>query len=189
MEVGRMLESFVITPLNGVKFNNTKEIAGKTVITNTSIEHAKDVNKFAVVKSIPLNYTGNVQVGDTIVVQHNVFRDYYDAGGQIRTSDWHIKDDLYYVQPELAYLIIRGEEKIAIDDFCFVKPIFTEDRFLGKVEVQHQGFIKYGNESLKKQGVFEGDKIGFHNGCEIAFIIDNELLYKMKTMRVLVKLN
>jgi hypothetical protein len=189
MEVGRMLDSFVISPLDGNKFINTKCFGNKKLIVNISIENAKDVNRFAIVKSIPLNYKGNVKKGDTILVQHNVFRDYYDASGQIRTSDWHIKDDLYYVQPELAYLIIRGEEKIAIDDFCFVKPIFTEDRFLGKVEAQHQGFIKFGNESLKEQGVFEGDHIGFHNGCEVPFVIDDELLYKMKTKRILAKLN
>ncbi len=184
-----MLESFVISPLNGEKFINTKEVNGKTLIINTSIENAKDVNRFAVVKSIPLNYNGNVKVGDTILVQHNVFRDYYDAQGLIRTSDWHIKDDLYYVQPELAYMIIRGDEKIAIDDFCFIKPIFSEDRLLGKVEQQHQGIVKYGNGNLKEQGIVEGDHIGFHNNCEIPFVIDDELVYKMKTHRILAKLN
>lgn len=189
MKVGRMLNSFVVTPLNGNKFTNSEEINGKTLIINTSIEHAKDVNKYALVKSTPLSYEGNVRVGDTIIVQHNVFRDYYDSQGKIRTSDWHIKDDLYYVQPELAYMIIRGEEKICIDDFCFIKPIYTEDRLLGKVQVEHQGIVKHGNKSLELQGVYENDLIAFQFDSEIPFMIDKELLYKMKTSKIFAKLN
>jgi hypothetical protein len=189
MEIGRMLESFVISPLNGLKYINEQIINGSCLITNTSIEHAKDVNKLAIVKSIPLNYNGNVKVGDTIVVHHNVFRDYFDTKAHIRTSNWHIKDDLFHVEPELAYMIIRGEEKICIDDFCFIKPITYEDLVLGKKEVQHQGIVKHSNKNLTEQGIIEGDLIGFHNNCEVPFVIDGELLYRMKTERIMAKLN
>lgn len=189
MNIGSMPDRFIISPLNGEKFNNIKDLNGKKLIVNTSIENAKDVNRIGIVHSLPLDYKGNILVGDKIIVQHNVFRDYFDSSGKTRFSDWHIKDDLYWVQPELVYLIIRGEEKISVDDFCFIEPIFSEEKWIGKVELQHQGIVKYGNDGLRKLGIFEGDHIGFHNNCEVEFVIDDTRMFKMKTHRILAKVN
>lgn len=184
----RTTDRFIVSPLNGEKYINTKEVNGKKLIINTSIENAKDVNRIANVVSLPMDYNGNVRVGDQVVVQHNVFRDYFDGDGKTRTSDFHIKDNLYFVQKELVYLILRGDKRIAVDNFCFIEPIITDEKWIGKTEQKHQGIVKYSNAFLRKQGVVEGDKIAFHTDAEYEFIIDGVRLYRMKTNRILAKI-
>jgi len=183
-----MPSKFIVTPLNGEKFINTKQVSGKTLITNTSIEYASNVNRIGVVVSIPLNYEGNIIVGDHVVVQHNIFRTYFDGQGKTRESDFHIKDDLYQVSPELIFLIIRGDEKIAVDGYVFISPIVEEKKWVGSVELEHVGFVKYTNEVLLKLGINAGDKIAFGTDCEYEFNIDNERLYRMRTNTILAKL-
>lgn len=183
-----MPTKFIISPLNGEKFINTKQIGEKTLITNTSIEHASNVNRIGVVMSIPLNYEGNIQVGDQVVVQHNVFRTYFDGAGLTRESDFHIKDNLYQVSPELIYLIIRGEEKIAVDQYVFIEPIVEEKRWIGSVEQEHVGYVVYTNDILKKSGIKSGDKIAFGTDCEYEFLLNEQRLYRMRTSRILAKL-
>lgn len=184
----RTTDKFIVKPFNDEKFINTKVVDGKTMIINTSIENAKDVNRIAVVVSLPIDYDGNVLVGDKIVVQHNVFRTFFDGDGKTRESDFHIKDNLFFVPKDLVYMIIRGEERISVDNFCFIKPIFLEEKWVGKVEQKHIGIVKYSNELLRKQDVYEGDKIAFHTDCEYSFEIDGEILYRMRTNRILAKI-
>lgn len=184
-----MINKFIVSPLNGDKFINTKQVGDKTLIINTSIEHAENVNRIGVVISLPLDYEGNIQVGDHVVVQHNVFRTYFDGQGRTRESDFHIKDNLYQVLPELIFLIIRGEEKIAVDNYVFITPITEEKKWIGEVEQEHVGIVKFTNEILKISGINEGDKIAFGTDCEYEFFIDGERLYRMRTSRILAKLN
>lgn len=183
-----MPDRFIVSPLNGEKFITEKKIGDKTLIINTSIEHAKDVNRIGVVVSLPLNYEGNIQVGDQVVLQHNVFRTYFDGAGLTRESDFHITGDLYQVLPELIYLIIRGNQKIAVDNYVFVAPIVEEKKWIGEVEQQHVGIVRYSNQILENQGIQPGDKIAFGTDCEYEFFIEEERLYRIRTYRILAKL-
>jgi len=183
-----MTDKFIVSPLNGEKFLNTKQVGEKTLITNTSIEHASNVNRIGVVVSLPMNYEGNIKVDNHVVVQHNIFRTYFDGKGRTRESDFHIKDDLYQVLPELVYLIIRGQEKIAVDNYVFITPIVENKKWIGETELEHVGIVKYTNDILIKQGVKVGDKIAFGTDCEYEFLIEDERLYRMRTSRILAKL-
>src|SRR6188768_2255081 len=135
----KMTDRFLVSPLNNEKFITEKQVGDKKLIINTSIEYAENVNRIGVVESLPLEYNGVVKVGDHVVVQHNVFRTYFDGQGLTRESDAHIHGDLFQVMPELIYLIIRGDEIISVDDFCFVKPIIETKKWIGDVEIEHQG--------------------------------------------------
>lgn len=183
-----MPDRFIVSPLNGEKFITEKKVGEKTLIINTSIEQAKDVNRIGVVVSLPLNYEGNIQVGDNVVVQHNIFRTYFDGQGKTRESDNYIKDDLFQVIPECIFLIFREKEVIAVDNFVFVEPIIEEKKWIGKEEQKHVGIIKYSNSILKEQGVFEGDKIAFKTDSEYEFVINGERLYRMRTRNILAKM-
>lgn len=184
-----MPNRFIVSPLNGEKFINTKQVGNKTLITNTSIEHASNVNRIGVVVSLPLNYEGNIVVGDHVIVQHNIFRSYFDGKGLTRESDAHIKDNLYQVLPELIYLILRGEEKIAVDGYVFVEPIIEDKKWVGPTELEHVGIIKYSNKTLESNGVFAGDKIAFQSDGEYEFLLDGIRLYRMRTSFILSKLS
>ena len=118
----------------------------------------------------------------------NIFRTYFDGQGRTRESDFHIKDNLFQVLPELIYLIIRGEEKIAVDNYVFISPIIENKKWIGETELEHVGFVKYTNDVLLKLGINVGDKIAFGTDCEYEFNIDNERLYRMRTSRILAKL-
>lgn len=185
----RMPDRFIVSPFNGEKFITTKIVGDKTLIINTSIENAKDVNRIGVVESLPLNYEGNILVGDKVVIQHNIFRTYFDGQGKTRESDSYIKDNLFQVLPEQIFLIFRGEETISVDNFVFIEPIIEEKKWIGEVELEHVGIVKYSNRILESQGVSVGNKIAFKTDSEYEFIIDNKRLYRMRTRNILAKLN
>ena len=184
----RMPDRFIVTPYNGEKFITTKKVGDKTLIINTSIENAKDVNRIGIVVSLPLDYEGNIQVGDHVVVQHNVFRTYFDGQGKTRESDSYIKENLFQILKEQIFLIFRGEETISVDNFVFIEPIIEEKKWIGATELEHVGIVKYSNRILESQGVFVGDKIAFKTDSEYEFVINGKRLYRMRTRNILAKL-
>jgi hypothetical protein len=68
-----------------------------------------------------------------VVVQHNVFRTYFDGSGLTRESDAH-KDNLYQVLPELIYLIFRGDETISVDNYVLWSQLLLKKKWIGKEE-------------------------------------------------------
>jgi co-chaperonin GroES (HSP10) len=185
----RMPEKFIISPLNGEKFINTKKIGDKELIINTSIEHASNVNRIGVVEALPLNYESDIKVGDHVIVQHNVFRTYFDGQGKTRESDFYITKNLFQVMPELIYLIIRGEQKISVDKYVFIKPITINKKWVGEVEQEHVGIVVYSNKVLEKLGINVGDKIAFEAESEYEFNIYGQKLYRVRTKCILAKLD
>lgn len=177
------LRNFIVSPI-GSQFKNTEEIGGIQFITSTSIEEAKNVNRNAKVVSLPIDYKGNIKVGDEVIIHHNIFRPQYDHKGIVIQSNQHIKDNLYWVPKELIYMIIRQGEKIAVDDNVFVQPFTENDYFLGVVEKEHSGIVRYSNDNSQI-----GKKIAFRRNCEFEFNIDGEKLYCMKKSRLLAELN
>lgn len=182
-----MPHRFIVSPKGG-QYNNTKQIGEVELIINTSIEEAEDVNRNGIVIALPLDYKGDIKVGDEVIIHHNIFRITYNDKGIARQSDFHIKDNLFFVDADLVYLIVRNGKKIAIDDHVFIKPIKEVDNWFGEIEKERVGIVKFANEKLISQGITEGDEIGFYKDCEYPFEIDNEKLYLMKNHRILVKL-
>lgn len=182
-------DKFIVTPRGGNNFINEKQVGGQTMIVNTSIEEATNVNRFGIIVSLPLNYSGNIKIGDEVIVQHNVFRDWFDTKGITRKSVCYFKDDLYFVGEESIFLIFRDGKYISVDYYCFIQPIIEDKRWIGKVEVEHQGIVKFQNNYLEKQGVFVGDKIAFKTDSEYEFEIDGEKLYRMRVPNILVKIS
>ncbi len=177
------IRNFIVSPIGKKQFKNTEKIGGVEFITSTSIEDARTVNRNAKVIALPIDYKGNIKVGDEVIIHHNVFRPQYDHKGILLQSNHFIKDDLYWVPNDLVFLIIRNGQKIAVDDFVFVKPFTENDYFLGDVEKQHSGFVKFAKNENEN-----GKKIAFRRNCEYEFNIDGEKLYMMKSNRILATL-
>lgn len=180
--------NFIITPRGNNQYINTKKVGNVELIINTSIEEAKDVQRIGNVVSIPKLYDTEVKEEDEVVVNHNVFRITYNDKGIPLESSFYIKDNLFHVEPELVYMVIRDGKKIAVNDNVFVEPTKEVHAIFGEREKQHVGILRYGNETLAKQGIKEGDRVVFRKGCEYEFDIDGEKLYKMYTKRILAKL-
>lgn len=177
---------FIIKPV-GSRYNNSVDVDGKQLITNTRIESFRSVNKIAEVIAIPLAIKTDIKVGDIIVIHHNVFRRFYDIKGKQKNSRSYFKEDLYFCAPDQIYLYKRDGDWISYGDRCFVKPIKNKDQFKLSKEQKHIGILKYGNESLNGLQINPGDVVGYKPYGEFEFIIDNQRLYCMKSNDIVIK--
>lgn len=172
---------FLIKPV-GDEYTNEIEIAGQKVIINSTVEDHRHVNRFAEVIQLPIHYNGDIKVGDTIIVHHNVFRIYYDVKGRPRKSPNFFKDDIYFIDPYQFYMYHNGTQWNSVEDWCFVKPIDKENSYLYEEGLEENtGVLKYGNKNLIKMGVHNGDKVTFSKDSEYEFHVDDEVLYRMNT--------
>jgi len=181
--------NFIVTPKEQKLFKDTKMVAGVELCVSTSIEEAIDTNRNAIVVSLPQLYKGEIKVGDEVIIHHNTFRMYYDDSGNPVHSNNYIRDNMFYVEPELVFMVVKDGKYIAIDENVFVKPEIEDDFWEGKQEKQHVGIVKFSNNSLRKQGITEGDRVCFRRSCEYEFSIDGEKLFLMANKRILAKLN
>ena len=173
--------NFIVKPVEGKRYSNTKTIGGMEFIVNTSEEEADFSNREAIVIETPLGYSGKIRVGDILIVHHNVFKFYNDIKGNRKSGKSFFKDDLFFVDNEQFYLYKQDNEWHSHDRYCFVKPIEALDSFMDKA-CKHEplmGEMIYPNDYLKSQDVKSGDRVCFSPDSEYEFIIDGETLYRV----------
>lgn len=175
---------YLIEPL-GSEYNNTKNISGVDFVVNTTIEDASFVNRIGVVKGIPTNIEDNeLQVGDIVVVHHNVFRTYLNMKGQKTKSNEYFRSGSYIVSLERIYLYKRKNDWKALKSYCFVLPVdYSQDSVIlrSKEKEDHVGLIEVSNTYLQSKGIYKGSKIGFTKNSEYEFDIEGKKLYRMQT--------
>tara|TARA_B110000495_G_scaffold82226_1_gene70732 strand:+ start:877 stop:1440 length:564 start_codon:yes stop_codon:yes gene_type:complete len=181
---------FIVKPLKGRRYNNTKELSGVEFITSTSEENHLASNRFGVVVSTPLGYKGDIVQGDLLVVHHNVFKFYNDMKGRQQSGRSFFKDDLFFVENDQFYMYKHNDKWHCHDRYCFIKPIDKEESFLHKnfKEEPLIGIAKYVNKYLSEQGVSVGDRITFKPESEYEFEVDGEKLYRMYDHQITVVL-
>ena len=182
------LYDFIVRPL-GKEYSNDINIGGIKLILNTKIESFKFVNNLAVVVSIPLAYKTHINVGDIIVIHHNVFRTFYDIKGKKKKSRSWFKEDLYFCSLDQVYLYKNknDDDFKSINNRCFIKPLKSKRKFSVDKEQKLIGILKIGNSSLEAAGVSEGDLVGYTPYGEYDFIINDERLYCMKSNDIVIK--
>ena len=178
--------SFIVTPLKNRRYNNIKKIGDTDFITSTSEEDYKSSNRFATVIETPINYKGEIQKGDTLVVHHNVFKFYNDMYGRRQSGRSFLRENLFLVDPDQFFMYKRNDEWRGYDKYCFIKPSEIKDSFLNKRGSREplMGVIKYINKELEELGLKEGDEISYQPDSEYEFIIDDEVLYRMRTNNI-----
>lgn len=180
------LYDFIVEPI-GERYNNTIEVDNLKLILNTKIESYKFVNKTAKVISVPLAYKTVIKPGDHVIIHHNVFRRYYDIKGKEKNSSKYFKDNLYFCQPDQIYMYKKQNKWKSFIDRCFVKPILNNDNLSLDKTKSLVGILRYGNSSLNELKIAPGDLVGYTPNSEWEFIIDNELLYCMKSNDIVIK--
>jgi hypothetical protein len=179
--------NFIVKPV-GARYNNKIKVEDKELILNTKIESFKSVNNLAEVISTPLAYSTNIKVGDIVLIHHNVFRRFYDIRGNQKNSRAFFMDDLYFCDLEQIYLYKSNDDKWnTFGDRCFIKPLKNIDDLKLNKERELIGILKYGNDSLNKLKINEGDLVGYTPYGEFDFIIDGERLYCMKSNDIVIK--
>ena len=156
---------FIVKPLKGRRYNNTKELSGVEFITSTS-------------------------EGDTLLVHHNVFKFYNDMKGRQQSGRSFFKDNLFFVENDQFYMYKHDDKWHCHDRYCFIKPVNKEESFLHKnfKEEPLIGTAKYVNKYLSEQGVSVGDRITFKPESEYEFEVDGEKLYRMYDHQITVVL-
>jgi len=181
---------FIVRPVDGKRYSNTKDIGGVEVIVSTSEEDHKFSNRYAEVVETPLSYKGPISAGDILLVHHNVFKFYNDMKGRRQSGKSFFKDDLFFIDEEQFYMYKRNGEWHTHDRYCFVKPVPAEESYIFKPFSEEPliGIMKYPNEYLKSKGINKGDKVSFKPDSEYEFDVDGEKLYRMYDHQVTIKL-
>jgi hypothetical protein len=181
----KSIHYFIVTPLNGERYVNTNDSG---IIINTSIEDGHTTQRLGIVEVLPINYDGVINIGDIVVVHHNTFRTELNNKGVPVSNKRNIKDNLFYIEEELIYLRVRGEDVIANKNYCFVEKVYHFCDINKDQRVKEQyGKIVYPNQDMINKGLVAGVQVGFKKESEYVFNIFGQELYMMKDHRILIE--
>ena len=173
--------NFVVTP-KGERYNNTKKLDGGELILNTDIYSHQFVNREAIVISKPLIGDTDIEVGDTVVVHHNVFRRWNNQQGIEKNSRSYFDESTYLISNDQIFLYKRKDKWIAPKGYCFVIPLKATDQFNTESEKPLQGIVKYSDGTVKVN-----DLVGFRPSSEYEFIVDGERLFRVLSNFITIK--
>ena len=172
--------NFVVKPI-GQRYNNVKKVGDKELIINTEIFNHQYVNRLATVISKPIIGDTDINIGDEVIVHHNVFRRWRDIKGIEKNSKSFFNEDTYIVYPDQIFLYKNKNWK-SPKGFCWIKPIKNKDKYSNKETQDNIGIVKYTDGSFKVN-----DLVGFTPISTYQFIIDGELLYRVYTKFITIK--
>ena len=168
---------FNLIVTTGNRYNNTVDVEGNELIVNTEITErdAYYVNRIATVAAIPRINKSVIEVGDEVIIHHNVFRRWFDVRGDERNSGNYIDEGVYSVYFDQVYAYRKpGEDWKALPGYTFVAPIKErQHEWDTNDELIHVGIMKYGPEELV------GTTVGFTPNSEYEFQIGDQLLYRI----------
>lgn len=170
---------YIVQPING-RYNNKKNIDNKELILNASIEDHKFVNRNGTVLALPIvNENEYLQIGDEVIVHHNVFRRYYDVRGNEKNSSSYFEEDKYFCYYDQIFLYKRNGKWYTPPGYCFVKPIHSQNSLHIDKEEPLTGVLKHVGSDLRDFGLDNDDLIGFTPNSEYEFVIEGERLYRV----------
>ena len=178
------LFSFIVKPKNE-RYDNKKYIDGQELLLNTEISDHRYVSRTGIVTSIPKLNDSEIQVGDEVIVHHNVFRRWYNAKGIEKNSRSYYMEDKYFVSSDQIFLYKKNNEWHTPEGYCFVKPIVSNNILSNDKEVPFKGIVKYVDKKLS--GINKGDLVGFTPGSKYEFIIEGERLYRVLSKFITIK--
>ncbi len=174
-------KDFIVSPI-GERYDNVKQFDDKELILNTEISNHQFVNRKAKVIATPLLFQSPINVGDEIIVHHNVFRRWYDMKGREKNSRSYWKEDKYFISLDQVFLYKQNNKWVSTPGYCFVKPLESSNNFSLEKERPLIGIIKYTDGKYNKQ-----DLVGFQPGSEFEFVIDNQRLYRVMNKFITIK--
>ena len=183
----KSIYDFIIEPKN-TRYNNTKKVGDKELVLNTEIFNHQYVSREAVIKHLPLAIDTELQIGDEVIIHHNVFRRWHNVRGEEKNSRSYINENTYCVKEDQIYSYNRNNQGWkTLNGFCFVKPIKSNDNFTTEKEEALVGIMKYMDPLLKEYNISEGDLVGFTPNSEYEFVINGEKLYRILTTDISLK--
>ena len=173
-------KDFIVSPI-GERYNNSKKVDDKELIINTEIFNHQYINRLAKVIATPLLFSSPINVGDEVIVHHNVFRRWHDVKGREKNSRSYWKEDKYIVSEDQLFLY-KKDNWIATPGYSFVKPLKAINNFNIEEERPLIGIIKYSDDTFNKE-----ELVGFDPVSKYEFIIDEERLYRVLNKFITIK--
>jgi hypothetical protein len=177
---------YIVQPYDNNRYNNVKNIEGKELITNTQIFTHQNVNRVGIVLQVPrTNPLSCLDVGDEVIVHHNIFRRFHDIRGNEKNSKSYLSENKYLCRPDQIFAFKKVINWIPTPGYCFIKPIVSNDILSLDKEEPLKGIIKYLDPSFVE--LKKGDLVGFTPNSEYEFVINDERLYRVKTKNLTVR--
>jgi len=183
----RAIHDFIIETDN--RYNNTVDVDGAELVVNTEITErdAQFVNRIGTVVAVPTAREVAIQVGDKVVVHHNVFRRWYDMKGKEKNCGSFINENQYIVSEDQVFAYKRGDEWKACLRYCFVKPIKDDSEWRETMYKHLQGELVFTDPYLDELGIKPGTIVGFTPDSEYEFTIDDQLLYRIYSTQITIE--
>lgn len=178
--------SFIVEPKES-RYTNIKETENGKLILNTELQNHQYVSRHGIVKAIPLAKETDIQVGDEVIVHHNIFRRFTDIRGTQKNGKAYYDENTYIVEDDQIFLYKHDGKWKSPVGYCFVKPLKSKNIFATDHERPAIGFLKYADESLAKNNIQAGSLIGFTPGSEYEFIVEGQRLYRVPTNLITMK--
>ena len=173
-------KDFIVSPIGG-RYNNSKKIGDKELILNTEIYNHQFVNRLAKVIATPLLFSSPINVGDEVIVHHNVFRRWNDVRGEEKNSRSYLEEDKYLISEDQIYLYKQDDWK-AMPNYSFIKPIQSNDKLSFNKEKDLVGIVKYSDGAFKIN-----DLVGYRPDIECEDFINGERLYRVMNKFITIK--
>ena len=167
------LQDYIIKPI-GNRYNNSVDVEGKDLIINTEVFNHQYINREAEIIAVPAYGDPKLNVGDVVIVHHNVFRRWHNIRGEEKNSRSYFEEDKYFVKEDQIFAFKKNSKWKPLDGYCFVKPIKSNDMFSEAKERPLIGIVKYTDGSVDN-----GELVGYEPYNEFEFIIDGERLYRI----------
>ena len=173
-------KDYIISPI-GNRYNNSVRVDNKELVLNTEVFNHQYINRRAKIIATPLLFQSPLNVGDEVIVHHNIFRRWHDVKGRERNSRSYWKDNKYIISKDQIYLY-KKDNWIAMPGYSFVKPLEAISTYNTENERPLIGIIKYSDETFNKE-----ELVGFKPGSEFEFIINGERLYRVMNNFITIK--
>ena len=173
-------KDFIVSPI-GERYNNSTKVGDKNLILNTEVFNHQYVNRLAKVIATPLLFQSPINVGDEVIVHHNIFRRWHDVKGREKNSRSYWKEDKYIISQDQIYLYKR-KDWIATPGYSFVQPIKSTNNLTNDNEQPLTGIIKYTDGAYNLNTL-----VGFTPNSEYEFIIEGKRLYRVLNKFITIK--
>ena len=176
------LFDYIIKPVGG-RYNNSVDVDGKELLVNTEIFNHQYVNREAEIIAVPKGVKSQLQVGDIVIVHHNIFRRWHNIRGEEKNSRSYFEEDKYFVREDQIFAYKRSDAKWkGLKGYCFVKPLKSTEMFDESKERSLIGVVKHTDGSVDV-----GDLVGFTPWSEYEFVIDGQRLYRVLSKEITIK--
>ena len=173
-------KDYIISPI-GDRYNNSVRVNNKELILNTEIFNHQFVNRKAKIIATPLLFQSPLNVGDEVIVHHNVFRRWHDVKGKERNSRSYWKEDKYIISEDQIFLY-KKDNWVAMPGYSFVKPLKSINNYNIEDERPLMGIVKYSDGSRNKE-----ELVGFTPNSEYEFVVNGERLYRVLNKFITIK--